>query len=800
MLLSVANSRPRNLESSRVSSLFPDTVQESSKTLIEFVEKYYEYLNVVGLPSSEIANITSAKDIDVVSNKYLTEIQSLIARNIPNSVALDKVTLYKIILQYYRTRGSEDSIHSFFKIFFDEFVTIFYPRDYLFELSGGRGQWMPIVASQLATVNTNPNKNQIKIVSDAIIGPVTSNDKAPYTFILQSYSKFVWTLDGRAPSSTVPHLQKVNSRWVYTYGNDVVVTSANNTTWPDEALWNTFSRNIEYTSGNAGSNTTRNIEYKTLEITPVGETTETILLKRDDTTDILATESGDELTLEQFFTPEGTIDIVVSGITTENNLDPNTSTDYIIVQDTSITNTDDAVIVTEDAGSSVYTAITSNIEYVHLFTVTALPLNALKIDDLINSLETAGTNTVYRCTQISPTIWESVTTDFRIWQYSDSKSFASDRYKLHDGEFWQKYSYQIKTTLSYDTWSYDYLRFVHPTGLKLFTALLYELLAKSEWKQYIDYISSDSTTDYTWLGAYIPPVIGYHTPTSQPGWLTSRERVLKFLLQVLRDANADESLIRIIELVLSFESLNEVYRDKIVHNTYQSWFKFIDTTELIAGFSDKTIALANAEYSREDLPLFSNLSCIVTPKVVDFTYYPWTYSQLISLDNTSQSIDPNYALSDVNVFDVDFEPYINSEILPSEELSLYSYLQTENNNYSITEDGQFGFATEGPLNIAFNTYAISSPTDIVTPNGVTFNVVTTGVFDGTRLYYTTRFPTALQVTNGVVTIANNSASFTVQINEGINSNFPIQAFNIDLRLDSVTGPIVATSNLVIIFP
>jgi len=808
MLLSVANSRPRNLESSRVSSLFPDTVQESSKTLIEFVEKYYEYLNVVGLPSSEIANITSAKDIDVVSNKYLTEIQSLIARNIPNSVALDKVTLYKIILQYYRTRGSEDSIHSFFKIFFDEFVTIFYPRDYLFELSGGRGQWMPIVASQLATVNTNPNKNQIKIVSDAIIGPVTSNDKAPYTFVLQSYSKFVWTLDGRAPSSTVPHLQKVNSRWVYTYG-DVVVTSANNTTWPDEALWNTFSRNIEYTSGNAGSNTTRNIEYKTLEITPVGETTETILLKRDDTTDILATESGDELTLEQFFTPEGTIDIVVSGITTENNLDPNTSTDYIIVQDTSITNTDDAVIVTEDAGSSLYTAITSNIEYVHLFTVTALPLNALKIDDLINSLETAGTNTVYRCTQISPTIWESVTTDFRIWQYSDSKSFASDRYKLHDGEFWQKYSYQIKTTLSYDTWSYDYLRFVHPAGLKLFTALLYELLAKSEWKQYIDYISSDSTTDYTWLGAYIPPVIGYHTPTSQPGWLTSRERVLKFLLQVLRDANADESLIRIIELVLSFESLNEVYRDKIVHNTYQSWFKFIDTTELIAGFSDKTIALANAEYSREDLPLFSNLSCIVTPKVVDFTYYPWMYSELIPLNTSSQSIDPNYVLSDVNVFDVDFEPYINSEILPREASTVYN-LQTENNNYSITEDSEFGFVTEGNItNTIFNTYTISALTNIVTPNNrplgyppinVYFHVVTTGVLDGTQLYYTTRFPSVLAVTSGVVTITNDFASFAVQINEALAPGFPTQSFNMDLRLNSITGPIVATSNLVIIFP
>lgn len=525
MLLSIANSRPRNLETPRVSSLFPDSLQESSKTLIEFVEKYYDYLNTVGLPSNEIANITSAKDIDIVSNKYLTEIQSLIARNIPNSVSLDKVTLYKIILQYYRTRGSEDSIHSFFKIFFNEFVSIFYPRDYLFELSGGSGSWVPVVASRLNTTNTNPNKHQIEIVSDYPIGPKTAN-----TVILQSYSKFIWTLDGRAPreDNSVPHLQKnsVSGLWEYTYGS-LVVTSTNSTIWPDEAIWNNFSRNIEFTDED--SNPTKNIEYSKLVITPIESTTETVSLIDEVADDILTTETDEELTLEQLFTPEGTLDLTVSGITSEEG-----GTEYIIVEDDSLTNPDN-VIVTEDAFGSIYELVSSNIEYSHPFSVTAIPLFSKLVNDLVNSLETEGVDTVYRCSQLNPIVWVNIPSDSRVWRYNNSKSFASDRYKLHDGEYWQKYSYQIKTALPYDTWSYDYLRFVHPAGLKLFNALLFELFAKTDWTQYIDYNLSTSPTDYMWLADYKPPVLGYHTPTYQPGWLGSRDRSLEFIIVVLRE-------------------------------------------------------------------------------------------------------------------------------------------------------------------------------------------------------------------------------------------------------------------------
>jgi hypothetical protein len=94
-------------------------------------------MNTAGLPSREINDITTEQDIDRASGEYIDGIQKEIASIIPNSSQIDRVSLYKKIIQYYKIRGSEDSIHVFFKIFFNEVVEVFYPKERLFELSTG---------------------------------------------------------------------------------------------------------------------------------------------------------------------------------------------------------------------------------------------------------------------------------------------------------------------------------------------------------------------------------------------------------------------------------------------------------------------------------------------------------------------------------------------------------------------------------------------------------------------------------------------------------------------------------------
>jgi hypothetical protein len=142
MLLSIANTTPRNIESVRTNDLLPFGIQPYATTFVDLLEYYYKYLNSEGLPSAEIGAISSLKDIDAVSMKYIDQIEELIGKSIPYSQALNKVELYKIIVKYYNSRGSQDSIHTFFKIFYDQIVSIYYPREHLFDLSGGTGSWV----------------------------------------------------------------------------------------------------------------------------------------------------------------------------------------------------------------------------------------------------------------------------------------------------------------------------------------------------------------------------------------------------------------------------------------------------------------------------------------------------------------------------------------------------------------------------------------------------------------------------------------------------------------------------------
>ena len=131
------NTNIENTESLRVEELIPEQLRASSENFISLVKDYYEYLNTEGLPTYETNRIIDEHDIDEVSEKYLDGIQGEIAKNIPDSNVMDRVSLYKKIIQYYTLKGSEESITTFFRLFFDEIIKVSYPKDKLFELSAG---------------------------------------------------------------------------------------------------------------------------------------------------------------------------------------------------------------------------------------------------------------------------------------------------------------------------------------------------------------------------------------------------------------------------------------------------------------------------------------------------------------------------------------------------------------------------------------------------------------------------------------------------------------------------------------
>ena len=154
---------PQNLETTRTSTLIPEQLKGKAQGLIQLLKDYYNYLNAEGLPSYEMNLILDNHDIDRVSAKYLDSIGSEIAKNVPNSKVLNQVSLYKKIVKFYSTRGSEDSLYAFFRIFFDEAVTVTYPKERLFKLSDGA--WIP-----------RGDNEEVEIIGNLLSGDLKNED------------------------------------------------------------------------------------------------------------------------------------------------------------------------------------------------------------------------------------------------------------------------------------------------------------------------------------------------------------------------------------------------------------------------------------------------------------------------------------------------------------------------------------------------------------------------------------------------------------------------------------------------
>jgi hypothetical protein len=131
------------MQSIQVKDALPEPIANNQNidSFVSFIEDYYNYMNLDNSPSREIAAIPYNKDIDLASEKYLNEIELLIAKYIPRSKKIDRERLLKIINNYYKIRGTEEGTKLFFKLFFDQDVDILYPRERVLNLSDGAGKY-----------------------------------------------------------------------------------------------------------------------------------------------------------------------------------------------------------------------------------------------------------------------------------------------------------------------------------------------------------------------------------------------------------------------------------------------------------------------------------------------------------------------------------------------------------------------------------------------------------------------------------------------------------------------------------
>lgn len=116
-------------EQATVASLVPEYIRNSAENFTAILEEYYKYLNershVAQGVTTVINSIPDQHDLTRVDDTYLSALRKELGPYIPQSPVLDDRDLFeKIVKYFYNTRGSIESVDTFFKIFYGVEVEI----------------------------------------------------------------------------------------------------------------------------------------------------------------------------------------------------------------------------------------------------------------------------------------------------------------------------------------------------------------------------------------------------------------------------------------------------------------------------------------------------------------------------------------------------------------------------------------------------------------------------------------------------------------------------------------------------
>jgi hypothetical protein len=135
------------LHNSQVSELLPDFFDSEYPLLVKFLERYYAYTKEDDSISYEakIKELFDLRDITTTEldalDYLLREIGNGVDHTIfPEEIREERARLSaRLLANFYRTKGTQNSAEQFFKMFFNEDVEVFYPKENIFYLNDKPG-------------------------------------------------------------------------------------------------------------------------------------------------------------------------------------------------------------------------------------------------------------------------------------------------------------------------------------------------------------------------------------------------------------------------------------------------------------------------------------------------------------------------------------------------------------------------------------------------------------------------------------------------------------------------------------
>lgn len=121
-----------------VDSFVPDHIQASYPELIAFVRAYLAYLEESNLSGYYQNTLPQQRDIKTQDSQFLRRIEQEIGLFVPRRYEADPKIFYDRISELWRSKGSQEAIETFFRLFLDDPVQVRFPYEQVLIPSDGR--------------------------------------------------------------------------------------------------------------------------------------------------------------------------------------------------------------------------------------------------------------------------------------------------------------------------------------------------------------------------------------------------------------------------------------------------------------------------------------------------------------------------------------------------------------------------------------------------------------------------------------------------------------------------------------
>ena len=139
--------------SALIESQLPGFILQEAPLLVKFIKAYYEAIERDGQVTERSRNLLRYADIDTTTSEYLDWFKREILVNIPKNISANERTFMKNVLDLYRSKGSEESYKLLFRALFNEEIEVSYPADNILRVSDGRWERSQFIRVSVASGN-----------------------------------------------------------------------------------------------------------------------------------------------------------------------------------------------------------------------------------------------------------------------------------------------------------------------------------------------------------------------------------------------------------------------------------------------------------------------------------------------------------------------------------------------------------------------------------------------------------------------------------------------------------------------